>query len=400
MNFRTIEEFDIARKRVVIRVDLNVPIRDEVILNTARVKAIIPTIEYCLRQHAEVVLLSHLGRPKGTCDPKFTLQPVAQELERFLNHPVEFVEDWRTRLRRSADSEYVRDSKVLLVENIRFEPGEESNSNVLGEELASLGDLYVMEAFGTLHRAHASTYKAVQTARQVGIGFLLAQELRMLSLAMVSPERPLVVVIGGSKVSSKFKVVQHLLTQADAILIGGGMANTFLLAMKHTIGTSLVETEFLEEVSEMLSSGRITVPHDVMVCDGSLDEHGKSIHRLVNEVKAQEMIVDIGPDTARCYAKLIKQAGTVIWNGPMGMFEYDQFGEGTRVVGEAIGESSAFTLAGGGETIAAIDHNDLSQQLDYISTGGGAFLEFIQGATLPGISALSDHACNNERCCN
>lgn len=397
MNFRTIEAFDITQKRVVIRVDLNVPIRDDVILNTARIKAIIQTIEYCLRQHAEVVLLSHLGRPKGTFDPKFTLQPVAKELERLLNFPVEFVEDWRTRLRQSSDSEYVCDSKVLLVENIRFEPGEENDSKVLGEELASLGDLYVMEAFGTLHRAHASTHKAIQTAPQVGIGFLLAQELHMLSTAMINPQRPLVVVIGGSKVSSKFKVVQQLLTQADTILVGGGMANTFLLAMKHTIGTSLVEVEFLEEVSELLNSGRIMVPHDVMVCTPSLDEHSNSTHRLLDEVKTDEMIVDIGPDTGRRYATIIKQAGTVIWNGPMGVFEYDQFGEGTRVVGEAIGESAAFTLAGGGETIAAIEHNDISQQLDYISTGGGAFLEFIQGEELPGITALRDHPCNNDR---
>ena len=397
MTFRTVEKFEIAHKRVVIRADLNVPMQNQIILNAERLHSILPTVEYCLRQNAEVVLVSHLGRPKGRRDPKFSLRPVAAALEQLLNHPVNFIRDWRRWSEQRVENHNTNPKPVNLLENVRFEPGEESNSATLGQEFATLGDLYVMEAFGTLHRAHASTAAAVTAAKQVGIGFLLDRELRMLSAAMEKPKRPFVVIIGGAKVSSKFAVMHELVSKANSILIGGGMANTFLYSQNFATGTSIIEREFCNQVKTIIDSRRVEIPHDVMVSESPLDNRSVATHRLVDEVRTTEMIADIGPDTARRYATRIKQAGTVVWNGPMGVFEYDQFGEGTRIVGEAIGDSTAFTLAGGGETIAAIARNNLVGKLDYISTGGGAFLEFIQGKPLPGIDALRNHPSQQAR---
>lgn len=387
MRVPTLDRIDLAGKRVVIRVDFNVPITDGVVVNSTRIRATLPTIEYCLQHQAEVVLISHLGRPKGSRDAKLSLQPVATELAKLLATEVKFVTDWRTEFTGDAVS---HPGKLSVIENIRFEAGEEKNDSVLGRQLAEIGDVYILDAFGTIHRKHASTHSAVEQSQLVGAGLLLAQEISALDNALSDPVHPFVAVIGGAKVSSKLEVLRYLATLTDSLLVGGGMANTLLLAKGVQIGKSIIESDLIEPAAELVTNEQVQLPVDVLVAP-RFDSSCNASLRLLDEIQPDDVILDIGPETARRYARCVRQAGTVIWNGPMGVFEWDQFGEGTRVVTEAINETSAFTVAGGGETLAAIARNCELQTIDYVSTGGGAFLEYIQGRQLHGIAALARH---------
>lgn len=390
MNVRTLHDTDIAGKRVAIRVDLNVPLNGTKVANDERIRAILPTLSECRDRGAEVVLLSHLGRPKGQADARYSLQPVASHLAQLINNPVTLVADWRATFLNAKPSVGVRPGEVAMVENVRFEEGEERNDSHLGREFASIGEVYVMDAFGTAHRAHSSTSAAIESAKIACAGPLLTKEIDSIESALKAPKRPLVAVIGGAKVSGKLEVLHRLAEIADTILVGGGMANTFLLADGYDVGNSLVEPDLVREARSIASSTNVPLPVDVMTCT-ELSSSSIATLRCIEETRADEIIADIGPITARMFAALIREAGTVLWNGPMGVFEFNQFGEGTRVVSEAIAETHAETLAGGGDTIAAMDRNGLREEIDYVSTGGGAFLNLVEGKKLPALEALEIH---------
>ena len=391
MNVRTLDGTDIAGKRVAIRVDLNVPLNGSEVVNDERIRAILPTLSLCRDKDSEVVLLSHLGRPKSRADSVFSLQPVANHLAHLLDSPVTFVADWRTTFLNAKPDNCVRPGAISIVENVRFEEGEERNSTTLGREFASIGEVYVMDAFGTAHRAHASTSAAIESAEIACAGPLLMKEIDSIEKALSNPKRPLVAVIGGSKVSGKLEVLHRLAELADTILVGGGMANTFLLADGRPVGDSLVEPDLVGEAHTIANSTNVPLPADVMTCT-ELSSAAVATLRRVEEIGSNDTIADIGPITARKFASLIREAGTVLWNGPMGVFEFDQFGEGTRIVSEAIADTKAETLAGGGDTIAALDRNGLRDAIDYVSTGGGAFLRLVEGKELPALEALKNHA--------
>ncbi len=395
MNVQTLVDTDIEGKRVAIRVDLNVPLNGTVVANDERIRAILPTLELCRERGAEVVLLSHLGRPRGRVDARYSLQPVADYLAQLLNRPVTLVANWRATFLNSRSSLGVRPGTVAMLENVRFEKGEERNDPHLGREFASIGEVYVMDAFGTSHRAHASTSAAIDSAKMACAGPLLINEIDSIERAVSNPKRPLVAVIGGAKVSGKLQALHRLAEIADTILVGGGMANTFLLANGLHIGNSLVEPELVGEARSIASVTDIPLPSDVMTCK-ELSSSSIATVRRTREIQDDDIIADIGPITARIYASLIREAGTVLWNGPMGVFEFDQFGEGTRVVSEAIADTLAETLAGGGDTIAAMDRNGLRHEIDYVSTGGGAFLNLVEGKELPALRALKDHAARTQ----
>lgn len=374
-------EVDLRDKRVLIRADLNVPLRGSTITNDARIHASLPTIKHALQRARNVILVSHLGRPTGgVFEEAFSLRPVVDRLAELLDRDIELVRHWRDGLPTQPGS-------VTMLENIRFEAGETNNDEALAETLASLCDVYVNDAFGTAHRAHASTCGIARYVPQACAGMLLAQEIEALKRALENPQRPLVAVLGGSKVSGKLEALHRLKEVADTILVGGGMANTFLLAAGYAVGASLVEPDLLDAARTIRNASELPLPVDVMTAQ-SIEAESHAILRLVDEIPATEAIVDIGPETARRFEKIIAQAGTVIWNGPMGIFEYTQFGDGTRTIAEAIAETDAFTLAGGGDTLAALDRYAVRDRIDYASTGGGAFLEFVEGKPLPGIEAL------------
>lgn len=381
MQLSRLSDISVAGKRVFIRSDLNVPIHDGVITSEGRLHASLPTIQRCLREGAQVIVASHLGRPKaGQDDEAFSLKLVAKRLGELLGQPVKFVANWR-------DVREFENVPLAMLENVRFELGEKSDDVKLAKEYASLCDLFVMDAFATAHRAHASTHGIAFQAPDACAGLLVINEISALSQVIDNPKRPMVAIVGGTKVSTKIEVLDHLSSLADQIIVGGGMANIFLAAAKFSIGKSLYEEDQLRTVEEILNKTNIPLPVDVMVAS-SIGSDATAYLRLVGDVRCDEIIVDIGPETARQIAAVVKSASTVLWNGPMGIFEYDQFGEGTRVVGEAIGESDGYSLAGGGDTLAAIDKYNLADQIDYISTAGGAFLEFIENRPLPGIEAL------------
>ncbi len=384
---KLLSQLNISNRRVVIRADLNVPIHNGQITNDERIRAAIPCIQHCLAENAEVVLISHLGRPKGKRDPQYSLKPLVSRLEHLLNRPVQFVEDWRSDSFIKTTQDTRTPGNVSLCENLRFEPEEELNDPNFGKQLASIGDVYVMEAFGTAHRAHASTYHAIKLAEISCAGPLLTKEIDTLTKVLNEPNRPLVTVIGGKKVAGKLEILQRLSRLSDRTLIGGGMANTFLQSQGIDIGSSRVENELSEIAGSIVSSSNAELPVDAICCK-QIDPSEAGIHRLLDEIQPEDLIVDIGPETARRYAEEINNAGTVIWNGPMGVFEIDQFGEGTREVLHAINSTEAFTLAGGGDSIAAIQKYTENPNVDYISTGGGAFLEFAQGLELPALEAL------------
>lgn len=381
MRVNKLADIQLDNRRVLIRADLNVPLDGTTITNDLRIRASIPTIEFALAHGAGVVVVSHLGRPKaGSDDTHLSLQPVADRLRSMLNRPVDLVKEW-------SNGFDLESGEVKLLENIRFESGETKNDSDLARSLASLCDVYVNDAFGTAHRAHASTHGVAEHVTDSCAGLLLASEIEALERALANPKRPLVAVLGGSKISGKLEVLHNLKNVADTLLVGGGMANTFLLASGVPIGNSLVESDLIDDARAIRQASDLPLPVDVMTAE-TINDSSHAFLRLTDAVPSQESIVDIGPETARRYAKVIAEAGTVIWNGPMGIFEYPQFADGTRVVADAIADSNAFSLAGGGDTVAAIEQFDISDRIDYISTGGGAFLEFIEGKSLPGIEAL------------
>jgi len=382
-------EVDLAGKRVLIREDLNVPVVDGQVTSDARIRAALPTIQAALGAGATVMLMSHLGRPtEGQADAQFSLAPVAARLGELLGTEVSLVADW-------IDGVDAEPGTVILLENVRFLPGEKACDDGLARKMAALCDVFVMDAFGTAHRAQASTYGVAKFAPVACAGPLLSGELKALAKALDNPARPMVAIVGGSKVSTKLTVLEALGNVVDQLIVGGGIANTFIAAAGHHVGESLHEPDMLDTASALAANdqGRaeIPVPDDVVVAD-SFSADATATTRSVTEVAANELILDIGPQTAARFAALLKDAGTIIWNGPVGVFEFDQFGEGTRVLAEAIADSTAFSVAGGGDTLAAIDKYGVADRISYISTGGGAFLEFVEGKTLPAVAILEDRA--------
>ena len=384
MTFRRMEELDLAGKRVLIREDLNVPIAGGAVANDARIAAALPTLKAALAGKARVLLMSHLGRPReGEFDPAFTLAPVAGRLSELLGETVPLLPD--------PEAAEGSNARIALLENVRFLEGEKANDESLSRRLAGLSDIFVMDAFATAHRAQASTHGVARFAPLACAGPLLAGELDALARALDNPRRPLLAIVGGSKVSTKLTVLDKLASLADGIIAGGGIANTFIAAAGHRTGRSLLEADLLDVAAGLAQRVEVPLPVDVMV-GKRIDENETAIVRAVNEVGDDEMILDIGPETARRWKAMLADAGTILWNGPVGVFEYDQFGEGTRVLAEAIAESAAFSVAGGGDTLAAIDKYGVRDGISYISTGGGAFLEFVEGKTLPAVAVLQSRA--------
>jgi len=378
---------DLAGQRVLIRQDLNVPVADGKVTSDQRIQASLPTIRLCLDAGAKVMIMSHLGRPEeGKPEARYSLQPVADYLAEALGRPVPLVTDYLDKAPRLADGE------VALLENVRFNPGEGSDDETLARRYAALCDIYVMDAFGTAHRAQASTHGVGVYAPVACAGPLLAGELDALGKALDQPARPMVAIVGGAKVSTKLTVLDSLSGIVDQLIPGGGIANTFIAAAGHNIGKSLVETDLIPEARRLVEQARargreIPVPTDV-VCAKSFSADAEATLKPVDAVADDDMILDIGPQTAAAYAELLQQAATIVWNGPVGVFEFDQFGEGTRVLAQAIAESAGFSIAGGGDTLAAVDKYGIADRVSYISTGGGAFLEFLEGKTLPACAML------------
>ncbi len=382
-------DLDLEGKRLLIREDLNVPIAGGRVTGEARVRAALPTVRAALDAGAAVILMSHLGRPEeGKREPEFSLQPVAALLGELLGSPVPLVSDWRQGVDVGA-------GHAVLLENVRFEPGEKKCDEGLSRELAALCDIFVMDAFGTAHRAQASTVGVARFAPVACAGPLLAAELDALARALDRPARPFIAVVGGSKVSTKLSVLDALAGIVDTLIVGGGIANTFIAAAGHTVGKSLHEADMLETAKRLAAGGEgranVPLPSDVVVGD-EFSATAKATVRPVAEVGDDELILDIGPQTAAAFAALLGEAGTIIWNGPVGVFEFDQFGDGTRRLAEAIAASDAFSVAGGGDTLAAIDKYGVADRISYISTGGGAFLEFVEGKTLPAVAVLEERA--------
>jgi len=375
----------VAGKRLLIREDLNVPIKDGVISNEARILAALPTLEHALNENAAVLVMSHLGRPEeGQFTEEFSLAPVAVRLAELLQTPVPLIADFT----QGID---IQPGQIALLENVRFLKGEKANDDALAERLAGLCDIFVMDAFATAHRAQASTHGVARFAETACAGPLLAGELEALEQALAEPRRPLVAIVGGAKVSTKLEVLGALAELADEIIVGGGIANTFIAAAGHAVGQSLHEADLVESARSIAAKVQVPLPVDVMV-GKKFSEDETAVVRAVDEVADDEMILDIGPETARRYAEAVKAAGTILWNGPVGVFEFDQFGEGTRVLAEGIAASGGFSIAGGGDTLAAIDKYSVRDGISYISTGGGAFLEFVEGKTLPAVAVLAERA--------
>ena len=381
---------DLAGQRILIREDLNVPVTDGVVTSDARIRASLPTIQAGLTVGGRVMLMSHLGRPiEGEVDPTYSLAPIAQHLGTLLGQPVRLVCDW-------LDGFDVGEGEVVLCENVRFNAGEKANDETLSRKMAALCDIFVMDAFGTAHRAQASTQGVARFAPIACAGPLLAAELDALGKALDNPARPMVAIVGGAKVSTKLTVLESLATVVDQLIPGGGIANTFIAAAGFPIGKSLVEASLIGQAKKLMDDAtargsEIPVPTDVVVGKAFAADAPATI-KLVAEVSEDDMIFDIGPQTARRFAQMMQDAGTVVWNGPVGVFEFDQFGEGTRVLGEAIAKSGAFSIAGGGDTLAAVDKYNIADRISYISTGGGAFLEFLEGKTLPAVDMLQQRA--------
>ena len=383
-------DLDLKGKRVLIREDLNVPLTDGKVTSDTRIRAALPTIQHALDKGAKVMVMSHLGRPKeGEYDEALSLTPVAKRLSELLGVKVRLERDW-------LDGVAVADGEVIMCENVRFNPGEKKNDPALSKRMADLCDVFVMDAFGTAHRAQASTCGIGEIAPIACAGPLLVAELDALSRALGNPKRPLVAIVAGSKVSSKLTVLESLSTVVDQLIVGGGIANTFIAAAGHNIGKSLHEPDLIAEAKRLMAQakargGDIPLPTDVVIAE-EFSASAEADVRNVDGVADGEMILDIGPDTAEMYAAILKTAGTIVWNGPVGVFEFDQFGEGTRVLAQAIAESPAFSIAGGGDTLAAVEKYGVADRISYISTGGGAFLEFLEGKTLPAVAMLEQRA--------
>jgi phosphoglycerate kinase len=388
---RSVSDADVRGKRVLVRVDFNVPLRGDEVVDDTRIRAALPTIRLLLDRGAAVILASHLGRPKGKPDPKYTIAPAAARLGELLGTPVVVASDV-VGAEAQAAAKALRPGQVLVLENTRFEPGEEQNDPQLSQALASLADLYVNDAFGAAHRAHASTVGVTEHLPSYA-GLLLLKEVSVLSRLLDEPERPFVAILGGAKVSDKLAVISHLLERVDALLLGGGMANTLLLADSKEIGKSLAEPELVTEARELLAQARargvdVLVPRDVIVAESIESTAFETVPS--GAVPSGMAIFDIGPETVQEYCTRIASAGTVFWNGPMGVFEQTRFASGTIGIAHCVAASPAFTVVGGGDSIAAIEATGVSSKIDHISTGGGASLELLEGRALPGIAALPD----------
>jgi len=382
-------DVDLEGKRVLIREDLNVPVADGKVSSDARIRAALPTIRAALDAGAAVMLMSHLGRPtEGAPEEQFSLQPVARHLASLLGRDVPLLKDW-------IDGVEVAAGDVVLLENVRFLKGEKACDEGLSKKMASLCDVFVMDAFGTAHRAQASTYGVAEYAAIACAGPLLSAELEALARALDNPARPFVAIVGGSKVSTKLTVLDALADVVDCLIVGGGIANTFIAAAGHDVGKSLYEPDMLDTARALAANNDdkadIPVPDDVVV-GNEFSADSVATVKSIETISADDLILDIGPKTAQRFAAILADAGTIIWNGPVGVFEFDQFGSGTKVLAEAIAASNAFSIAGGGDTLAAIDKYGVADDISYISTGGGAFLEFVEGKTLPAVAILEQRA--------
>jgi len=391
MSVLKMTDLDLAGKRVLIREDLNVPIKNGKVTSDKRILASLPTIEHAMKAGAKVMVMSHLGRPtEGEYDQEFSMIPVGDHLAALLGRDVEMVKDWIDGVG------HMNDGDVVLCENVRFNKGEQENDDALSKKMAALCDIYVMDAFGTAHRAQASTHGVAKFAPVACAGPLLVGELEALGKALGNPARPMAAIVGGSKVSTKLTVLDALSKVVDQLIPGGGIANTFIAASGYNVGKSLYEADLVAEARRLMDAalakgGEIPVPTDVVV-GKEFSESAEAIVKKVDAVEDDDMIFDIGPETAARYAEMMKSAGTIVWNGPVGVFEFDQFGEGTRTLGEAIAASDAFSIAGGGDTLAAVDKYKIADRISYISTGGGAFLEFLEGKKLPAVVMLEERA--------
>jgi phosphoglycerate kinase len=391
MRKRQLADLDVTGKRVLVRVDFNVPLDDAAITDDTRIRSAIPTIEWLLDHDARIVLCSHLGRPKGKVNDALRLAPVGRHLAGLLGRPVQTVGE-ATGPDATSAIESLKEGEILLLENLRFDPREETNDPELAKELAAPVVLYINDAFGAAHRAHAST-EGVAHLLPSAVGLLMQRELDALGGLLESPESPFIAIIGGAKVSDKIGVLQHLLERIDILLIGGGMANTFLKAIGNKVGTSLLEPDQVSTASEILGAAasrgvRVLLPTDVIVADSIDSAEGRAV--AADDVPADEAIFDIGPATAKAFAAAIAESRTILWNGPLGVAEKPPFAAGTRAVAQAVAEADGFSVVGGGDSVAAIQDLGLADRIDHVSTGGGASLEFLEGKTLPGIAAIPD----------
>ncbi|AWV86474.1 phosphoglycerate kinase [Acinetobacter radioresistens] len=395
MNFQRMTDLDLTGKRVLIREDLNVPVKNGEITSDARLRAALPTIQAALEKGAAVIVCSHLGRPvEGEPKPEQSLAPVAAYLSQALGQEVQLVTEY-------LDGVEVQAGQVVLLENVRFNAGEKKNNPELAQKYAALCDVFVMDAFGTAHRAEASTEGVARFAKVAAAGPLLAAELDALGRALKTPEKPMVAIVAGSKVSTKLDVLNSLSTLCDQLIVGGGIANTFLAAAGYNVGKSLFEADLVDTAKAIAAKVSVPLPTDVVVANaseinfedflGSLAK-AQAVVKKVSEVSENDMILDVGPDTAQAFAEILKNSKTILWNGPVGVFEVDQFGEGTKTLSQAIAKSAGFSIAGGGDTLAAIDKYEVADKIGYISTGGGAFLEFVEGKTLPAVAVLLERA--------
>jgi phosphoglycerate kinase len=388
MSVKKMVDLDLSGKRVLIRQDLNVPVKDGKVTSDLRIQASVPTIKHALEAGASVMVMSHLGRPvEGKFDNESSLKPVAEKLSTLLGKPVRLEKEW-------LDGIEIAAGEVVLCENVRFNVGEKKNSDELGKKMAALCDIFVMDAFGTAHRAQASTHSVAKYTAIACAGPLLANELDALGKALNQPKKPLIAIVGGSKVSTKLTVLESLSTKVDQLIVGGGIANTFIAAAGFSVGKSLYEADLIDEANRLMvaaekAGSAIPVPVDV-VCAKEFSDTAEATIKKVEEVEDDDLILDIGPETSKQYAQMLKTAGTIVWNGPVGVFEIDQFAEGTKSLSEAIADSDAFSIAGGGDTLAAIDKYNIKDKVSYTSTGGGAFLEFLEGKVLPAVAILEE----------
>jgi phosphoglycerate kinase len=391
MSFIKLTDLDLAGKRVLIRADLNVPVKEGKVTSDARITASMPTVEHCVKAGAKVMVMSHRGRPEeGKVDDENSMQPIAECMTEKLGQNVRLVKDYLDNAPEVADGE------VVLLENVRFNAGEKKDDETLAKKYAALCDVFVMDAFGTAHRAQASTHGAGVYAPVACAGLLLSDELDSLAKALANPARPMVAIVGGSKVSTKLTVLEALSEKVDQLVVGGGIANTFLKAMGHNVGKSLCEDDLVDTAKELITKmtargASIPIAVDV-VCGKKFDENEPAVLKNADEVEDDDMIFDIGPKSAKELADIISKAGTIVWNGPVGVFEFDQFGEGTKTVSMAIANANGFSLAGGGDTIAAIQKYNIYDKVSYISTAGGAFLEYLEGKVLPAVAMLEARA--------
>ncbi|MGR6033991.1 MAG: phosphoglycerate kinase [Candidatus Nitrosoglobus sp.] len=392
MSILKMTDLDLAGKRVLIREDFNVPLKNGEIADDTRIRASLPTIQQAMQAGAKIMLMSHLGRPtEGEFDPAFSLAPVAAHLSHLLDQEIRLVRDWLEGVELS-------EGQIVLCENVRFNRGEKKDDEILAKKMAALCDIYVMDAFGSAHRAQASTHGVAKYAPTACAGPLLSGELEALGKALNNPARPMIAIVGGSKVSTKLTVLESLSKIVDQLIVGGGIANTFIAAAGYNVGKSLYEADLVKTAAQLRAvaqerGGDIPLPVDV-VCGKEFSESAEAILKSVSEVTDDDMIFDVGPKTSKYFAEILKGAGTIVWNGPIGVFEFDQFGEGTKMLALAVAKSSAFSIAGGGDTLAAVAKYGINDQVSYISTGGGAFLEFLEGKKLPTVAILEERAIN------